>query len=72
MTYKDYYEKAVDEIKRSGSAEPESDAWLLFEDTFGVSRSRYFLVKEEEVLRGDAEKKALFEERCQAPQKPSP
>jgi len=65
MTYKDYYEKAVDEIKRSGSAEPESDAWLLFEDTFGVSRSRYFLVKEEEISADDTENAKLFEERCQ-------
>ena len=63
MTYGKIYEDAVARIEESGSEEPESDAWLLFGDTFGFSRTDFFLKKTDEIAEGSQTSKKLFDER---------
>jgi len=43
FSYKELLEFGSDELKKSGIAEAELDAWYLFEHISGLSRAEYFL-----------------------------
>lgn len=48
MTYRRIWEEGAETLKLAGIAEPEENAWLLFEFVFEIDRAHYFLCREEE------------------------
>ncbi len=49
MTYEDILCEAVKRLSAAGVSEADTDAWLLFSDSFALSRSEYFFKKMEHI-----------------------
>lgn len=56
MTYRRIREEGKKILARAGIAEPEENAWILFEFVFGIDRTRYFLCREEEAPEDGVER----------------
>jgi len=49
MTYEDILCEAVKRLSAAGVSEADTDAWLLFSDSFAISRSEYFFKKKDHI-----------------------
>lgn len=54
MRYQDAYQNAVEKLLAADAAEPEADAWVLFEHVTALSRTYYFLKKQDEIPEDEA------------------
>ncbi|MCI8515201.1 MAG: peptide chain release factor N(5)-glutamine methyltransferase [Lachnospiraceae bacterium] len=59
MTYGRLWKEGVEMLVSAEVAEPEENAWILFEFVFGIDRAHYFLRREEEAPE---EKRLLYRE----------
>lgn len=49
MQYEMIYQAGLKKLQDAGIQEWQSDGWILFSESFGLSRSAYFLKKQEEI-----------------------